>query len=174
MFAAATSDNTLIFMTRKAYLYAQRDKRAKKWEAERMAGGTPWGAALAAMAEAGGFKNRDIGKWQATLGVVAQHVETLRAEQLLPKDRALAWMRRFRWKKAFLECGVKRLVEPAIKEKRHVVLGTGDAKFASGGKGEISVPTEGLHAALRKVVRMHGIKELVEQHTIDEYNTTKQ
>ena len=33
-----------------------------------------------------------------------------------------------------------------------------DAKFESGGKGEISVPTEGLHAALRKVVTKLHVK----------------
>ncbi|KAG2486241.1 hypothetical protein HYH03_015066 [Edaphochlamys debaryana] len=172
MFAAATSDDTLLFMTRRAYLYAQRDKRSKKWEAERMTG-TAWGEALAAMSEAGGFKNRNMATWQATLGVVAQHLTVLREEQLLPKDRALARMRRFRWKKAFLERGVKKLVKPAIEEKRQVVLGMGDAKFASGGRGEISVPTEGVDAALRKVIRMHGIRELVKQRDIDEYLTTK-
>jgi hypothetical protein len=172
MITGATSDDKLIFMTRKAYLYAQRDKRAKKWEAERMTG-TPWGAALSAMADAGGFKNRNIETWQATLGVVAQHHQVLREEQLLPKDRALARMRRFRWKKSFLERGVKKLVQPAIEEDRHVVLGIGDGKFASGGRGEISVPTVGVQAALRKVIRMHGIRDFATHREVDEYLTTK-
>jgi hypothetical protein len=67
----------------------------------------------------------------------------------------------------------KYLIKPAIKEGRQIVLGSGDAKFASGGRGEISVPTEGVDAAMRKVIRMHGIKHLVTMREIDEYNTTK-
>jgi transposase len=35
------------------------------------------------------------------------------------------------------------------------------------------VPTEGVKAALRKVIRMHGIQHLVTQHEVDEYLTTK-
>lgn len=35
----------------------------------------------------------------------------------------------------------------------------------------LSVPTAGVDTALRKVIRMHGI--LVEQRSVDEYNTTK-
>ena len=159
---------------RSQFYKTQRDKKAKRWERQRMKA-TAWGQAIAEMSEAGGFKNTKLSTWEATLGVVANHINVLKNEQLVSKERALMKMRRFRWKKSFLDRGWKNVLKPGIdkERKRHIALGIGDGDFPCTGKGEQAVPTKGIYISLWRVVRMLGIRQLVHEVSIPEYNTTK-
>lgn len=173
---AATSDElgNIHLIKRSQFYKHQRDKKEKKWERSRMVG-TVWGEALAQMSAAGGFKNANVDTWKQTLGVLGNHISVIRAEQLECKDRALKRMRRFRWKRSFLDQSWKKVLKPGIEKSRtkHIAVGFGDAKFACTGKGEQAVPTTGLNKAFRRVVKTMGMKHLVHEVTIDEYNTTK-
>ena len=168
----ADQDDKVFMITRNGFYRAFRDHRDKKFEEERMTG-TAWGKALAALAAGGGFRNGDKEKWEGTLDAFDQHKDILINEQVIDKTRAMKGMRRFRWKKAFMEQKTKVFVERAIKNKEKVVLGIGDGDFSSTGRGEKSVPTKGFWKTLDKILKMHHIKEYVRIKKINEYNTTK-
>ena len=82
-------------------------------------------------------------------------------------------MARFRWKKSWLDRRMHEWLQPAYKEKKHIILGIGDGDFPCTGKGEMAVPTTALQAALKKAIKMLKIERLVKIVKIDEYNTTK-
>lgn len=166
------SDNRVFMMTRRAHNFFQRDKRLKKWETDRMTN-TPWGIAIAALSAAGGFKNTDLEKWIRTLEAQKNNIDVIMQEQLLDKERAKKKMCRFRWKKSWLDKSIRQLLAPGYKNKRHMILGIGDGKFACTGKGEMAVPTTGLEVALKKAIKMLNISRKIKVIKIDEYNTTK-
>ena len=166
------SNGNVIMMKRKAYKFAQRDVRFKNWEQSRMVN-TPWGTALAAMSQAGGLRNSNITKWFNTLTAQNLHKDVILQEQLFDTERARKKMARFRWKKSWLDRRVRELLAPAYKDKKHLIIGIGDGKFASGGKGETSVPTVGLLTALKKAIKMMNLSRLVKVLYINEYNTTQ-
>lgn len=168
--------NKVTIISRKAYLYAQRDIRRKAWEKQRMTN-TPWGVALAAQAEAGGFKNRDPIKWTATLDALRTHLPSVLEEQLYNKDRARIKMCLFRWKRSFMDTRLKQVLDPAIKKKKRMLVGIGKADFASHGpRGEIATPTTKtlVDKHFKRVLKIHQLSERVKiDNTLDEYNTTK-
>jgi len=166
------SNGKVIILKRKAYKFAQRCVRFENWEKSRMLN-TPWGAALAAMSQAGGLRNSDLIKWENTLIAQRLNKDVILQEQVFNKERAHKKMVRFRWKKSWMDRRVRELLAPAYKDKKHLVLGIGDGKFSSGGKGETSVPTVGLHTALKKAIKMLNISRLVKILYINEYNTTQ-
>jgi hypothetical protein len=122
---------------------------------------TAWGEALAQMSAAGGFKNGNADTWRQTLDVLGNNINVIRAEQLESKERALKRMRRFRWKRSFLDRNWKHVLKPGIDKgrTRHIAVGFGDAKFACTGRGEQAVPTTGLNKAFRRVVKMLGCRD---------------
>lgn len=167
---SASSEGKVQMITRKAYYYMQRHERHEAWELSRRVG-TPWGDALAAMSEAGGFRNSDIDKWTSTMAAFGQHRQAILQEQLVDKARALQRMRRFRWKKAFMDQRIKQLLRPALLG-RTLAIGIGDGKFASTGKGELAVPTTAFGVALKRVIKMHGLEGRVTLRKICEFRTT--
>lgn len=169
---AVDQDDNVFMITRKAFYRSFRDHLDKKFEKTRMTE-TQWGEAIAALSQAGGFKNGNVEKWKATLNAFSTHQEILIQEQLVDKTRAIRSMRRFRWKKAFMDQSAKLFVEKAIRKKQRVVIGIGDGDFPSTGRGEKSVPTKGFLNTITRVLKIHHIKDLVKVKKINEYNTTK-
>jgi hypothetical protein len=159
---------------RKDYYKAQKDKRFKKWERNRMTG-TPWGLALAEMSRAGGFKNSDLDTWKRTLSVMAKNIKVLKEEQVDSKERAHQRMFRFRAKKQFLDGNWKKIIGKLLKDNpaKHLVIGSGSADFASTGKGEQAVPTVEIKKALKRVISMMGAKRRVHDLPIEEDMTTQ-
>lgn len=139
---------------------AQRHQYFTDWENKRITG-TVYGNALAAMSQAGGFKNSNIQTWQRTLEVLGNNVNVMRTELLESKDRARQKMFRFRRKKSFLDCSWKKILQPALDmvgirkhknlPKQVVVVGLGDGKFSHTGRGEKSAPTNGIVKSLKRV-----------------------
>lgn len=169
---SAREDGKVFIITRKGYYRAQRDHIAKKFEQERMTN-TPWGEALAAQSVAGGYKNKELPKWQLTLEAFSQHKDAIIQEQVVDKSRSLMAMRRFRWKKGYLDHHMKELLKPVIKKKKPMILGIGDGDFHYTGRGEMAVPTVKLRIALKRVLRVHKIEKRVKVKLVDERNTTK-
>lgn len=170
-----TSDNrgNVRMIKRKHFYECQRHKKLQKWERERMSG-TAWGASLAALAEAGGFRNARLDIWTRSLNVLTANMSTIRREQVELKDRSIFKMARFRAKKRFLDGSWKKVLKPVFEDKQlHVALGRGDAKFDSTGRGEKAVPTEGVTSSLRRVIGMCQLKERCHVYGIQEDNTSK-
>jgi hypothetical protein len=172
--AATTDELGTTTMVKKTNFYdAQRHDFFEKWEKNRMTG-TAYGGALAAMSQAGGFKNASTLKWTTTLTAMTDNIAALKNELLEFKDRAKHKMFRFRRKKSFLDCSWKRIIKPAIaKKKSLVIMGVGDGSFSHTGKGEQSAPVQGIMRSLERVKRMIKDKIKVQIEMIDEYNTTK-
>jgi hypothetical protein len=173
--AATANENGGVHMIKRSAFYKHlRDKETKRWERQQMTG-TAWGAALAEMANAGGFKNTDLTTWKATIAATAKNICVLKREQVENKERSLKRMRRFRWKKSFLHQSWKKVLAPGLSQgkEKHIALGIGDAKFACTGKGEKAVPTSALNKALRDLLKMLKIKERVHIRPQNEYKTTK-
>ena len=171
MITSTDTEGTTLIMGRTGFYRAQHHKQLLAWERGRMAG-TAWGTALAAVAGAGGFKNADMGVWLRTLDVQGENMAVLLEEQM-SIDRARQRMFRFRKKKSWMDQKMKKWLEPAHKRAKQMVIGLGDGKFPSGGKGELSVPTSGIQIAYKKALRVLNISRLVKIVPIDEYKTTK-
>lgn len=169
LITSVDSNNRVFMMTKKAHQFSQRDKRLKNWERERMTN-TEWGKALGALSIAGGFKNIELEKWIKTLEAQKENIDVIMKEQLLDKERAKKKMCRFRWKKSWLDRSLRQLLAPGYKNKRHIILGVGDGKFACTGKGEMAVPTTGVEVALKKAIKMLYLSRKVKTIKIDEHN----
>ncbi len=165
------NDNVLI-ASRKSFYYHQHHHRLTQWENEQR-NGTPWGHALMQLAQTGGLKNTCLNTWRNFLQVQIQHLDVCIAEQINNIERARKKMFRFRMKKRWLDNPCIKLLQPAIRDKKYTIIGIGDGKFASGGKGEQSVPTEKLMATLKKSIKIKKLERLVKIVKVDEYNTTK-
>ena len=166
-------EGTIHVVKRRRFYNIQRQKQLQKWEKSRMTG-TQWGTALAEIAAAGGFRNGKLDVWERTLSIMKRHMTTLKMEQVDMKERAFFKMSRLRAKKRFLDGSWKQILKPLLADKkRHGALGRGDAKFASGGKGEKSVPTEGVTKSLNRVMGMCQLKERLHICGIAEDNTSK-
>ena len=168
---SVNSEGKVTMMTRKNYYYRQHDHRFKVWERSRMVN-TPWGTLLAELADTGGLRNSCLATWIKFLDVQGRNMNVLLDEQM-NIERAKIKMFRFRQKKSWMDKNMKHWLEPAHKRKKQMVIGVGDGKFASGGKGELSVPTSGIQMAFRKALKMLKIKRIVKVVSIDEHNTTK-
>ena len=77
-------------------------------------------------------------------------------------------MRLFRLKKKSMDTAVQRIYDRG--KKRSFVLGIGDAKFASSGKGEKAMPTTQIVKAFCKAKYRHSRKTKVK--VINEFRTT--
>ncbi len=166
------SHGKVTMMTRKGYYYTQHHHRMAVWERSRMHG-TAWGAALAELSETGGLRNNDLMTWRNFLEVQGKNIDVLLEEQVNNIERAKRKMFRFRKKKSWMDRRMKEWLAPAHKLKQQMVIGVGDGKFASGGRGELSVPTSALQTAFKKSLKVLKIKRLVKTVPVDEYNTTK-
>lgn len=99
---------------------------------------------------------------------LSKHFETIKSEYIDNKEHALWAMRVYRLKRRALDKAVNRVIERA--NGRDIVIGYGDASFASGGKGEVSVPTTSLEKAfLRAALRSLQIIKIIR---INEFKTT--
>ena len=173
LMVTTNEEGTVHVVKRRRFYDVQRHKQLEKWEKGRMTG-TQWGAALAEIAAAGGFRNGKLEVWERTLRVMSRHMTALKMEQVEGKDRAFFKMSRLRARKRFLDGSWKKILQPLLADKgRQGALGRGDAKFASGGKGEKSVPTEGVTQSLRRVIGMCQLKERLRVCGIAEDNTSK-
>ena len=172
MSTTVDSDGKVSMMTRQDKYNAERHTRMQKWENDRRAG-TPWATALAAIATAGGFRNRDLNTWMASLDAQNQHLKVILEEQLYDKERAKKKMVRFRWRRSWMDRRIRELLAPAWKDGRHMVIGRGDGSFSSTGKGELSVPTVGIEDGMRRIIKMTGSSHLVKQVPVCEENSTK-
>lgn len=166
------SEGKVTMMTRKSYYYAQHHHRMEVWEKNRMIG-TAWGAALAELSDSGGLKNSCLTKWRSFLEAQGRNINVLLDEQVNNIERAKRKMFRFRKKKSWMDRRMKEWLAPAHKIKKQMVIGNGDGKFASGGRGELSVPTSALQIAFKKALKVLNIQRLVKVVPIDEHNTTK-
>lgn len=177
LITSVDDNNKVQMITRKAFYNAIRHKEGSAWEQMRMKD-TVWGTACAELSKAGGFSNKNIETWKASLKVYNEP-ETFKAvydEQLLNKVRSQKKMRCFRRKRAFMDQSIKKLFEAALpknkKNGKHIIYGTGDGNFSSGGKGEKSVPTTAIDIAIRRVVKVHNIYHKIHKTMINEFHTT--
>lgn len=112
-------------------------------------------AALAAIAQAGGFKNCNTATWHSTLEVERAHDGALDREYLHNKDYAVWKMRLFRKKRRSMDGAMSRLMQLATQGEhpsRPLVIGVGSAKMAATGRGEMSAPTTALRVALKRAI----------------------
>ena len=174
MITSVDNEGNVFMMKRKAYYYAQRHKRMMDWENSRKTN-TRYGEAMAAMSQAGGFKNTDIAVWTSTLQAQNQYLGVIIEEQINNKERAHKKMARFRYKKSWLDRSIRQWLEPIYKNKtkRHALLGFGDGKFPCTGKGEMAVPTTEIQKTLKKMIKILSLQRYIKLIAIDEYNTTK-
>jgi hypothetical protein len=170
LFTSASSDGAITMLTRKRYYHVQKQSQQRRWEKERAAA-VDVKLALESLSGSGGFKNVDLAKWSDTLATLLQHYDTIKSEYLLPKERALHRMKNFRVKRSCLSRAVRDLYEPARRQGKKIVLGVGDAKFSSTGRGEQAVPTTQMTMAFRRMKIILGADVLI--RSVDEYNTTK-
>ena len=100
--------------------------------------------------------------------VADEHFDVMKREFIVNKERALWRMRLYRMKKRSLDRAAQRIFQAA--NKRPVVIGVGNAKFAPTGIGEMAVPTTGFNKALaRAKYRYHKKSRII---GIDEFRTT--
>ena len=115
----------------------------------------------------------NIETWINSLNAISNNLDIIKKEQLLSKERAMMKMRRFGWKKSFLDQKLKIILKPAWEKKKRLNLGIGDGDFPCNGRGELSVPTTDLARSLKRIIKMMNIQRNVKIGNIDEFNTTK-
>ena len=181
LFTAAISTNPLkkpesLAFTRKHYYSAMGYWRHQKWSQGRSRKPEVQ-SLLTNLANAGGLKTCRPDRWEATLRVEQEHRGLLKEEYLENNEYAMWRMRLFRKKRQALDRGVQKIIRAASQgqpRERAIVIGLGDAKFPSTGRGEMAVPTTQLGVAIqRAVARARETNRLVEIRNIWEFRTTK-
>ena len=168
LFTAAVSvDGTKkpisIVFTRRQYYHDIKHRIRMKWEKQRSSQ-EPLRQVLIELSSQGGQSNL-----LHYTQVISQNLEVLQNEYSINKERALWKMRLYRLKKRSLDTHVNKILQ--LCKNRPVVIGLGDATFATSGRGELSVPTCQLGKAFLKAKRRHS--SLVVLKSISEFGTTK-
>lgn len=170
LFVGTDSDGRTTILTRRFWYKAQRQSYRRRWERQRKQG-TAWGEACQELSAAGGFKNASAQTWAASLAALSARVPAYIAEHIESNQRSRLNMRAWRWKRQVLDLSVKKMLLPAIRAKRPVVLSVGDASFPATSRGEQAVPTKQITRAYVRCQKVHGIKMLL--LPVSEHNTTK-
>ena len=126
-------------------------------------------AAIQALSGSGGQANTSLTKWAAYLAAQQEHSQVLSSEYLEGKEYTKWQMRLYRGKRGALDRAVSRLLNMGDTSKP-LALGIGTAGFASGDRGELSVPTTQLDQAFQRGRRR--IRRTVMQLGVDEFRTT--
>ena len=151
--SAVTQPSTLV-LTRKRYYAAMRHWRRQRWDRER-ASVALVKTALEALSNVAlsTTDSSPLGRLLASKAVEAQWWSVLFQEYVVDKGRALWKMRTLRRKKACLDRACSAIVRTATAGDmtRDLVIGVGDAGFASTGPGELSAPTSSVTKALRRL-----------------------
>lgn len=165
---------TVVF-TRSSYYADMGYWRHQTWSKQR-ASRQEIASALLALSEAGGLKNCDPARWEATMAAERTHEALLDAEYVESPDYALWRMRLFRKKRRSLDNASNNLMLGAVKGQpieRHLVVGIGDVKMASTGRGEMAAPTTALAQAFKRAIaRVRATGRVVIVGSIWEYRTT--
>ena len=165
---------TVVF-TRSSYYADMGYWRHQAWSQQRAAR-PEVAAALLALSVAGGLKNCSPALWEATLAVERTLDAVLDAEYVESPDYALWRMRLFRKKKRSLDRAASGLLLGAVKGQpieRPLVVGIGDVKMASTGRGEMAAPTTALAQAFKRAVaRVLATNRIVIVVSIWEFRTT--
>jgi hypothetical protein len=150
-----------ITLTRREYYNKMRHTIRKKWEQER--------SVIPHIQAA----NQALSVSKSTqlplyLNALSVNFDVLEQEYLKNKDRSLWKMRLFRWKKQCLDHAVQQIFDKT--KNRDVVIGIGDAKFASTGRGEKAMPTTKITLAFKKAAWRYKNKVIFK--SIHEFRTT--
>ena len=162
--------------TRRTYYFEMGYHRNRRWELDRMAGKPAVNAALASLSDSGGIHNSDDAKWRAYFAADRDNYETLHAEYVIFKERALWRMRMFRWKRRSLDRATGNVLYAATHGEnvnRPLVFAMGDADFPCTGPGELPAPTSAITVAFRRALaRVSRSGRQVILFSIDEFKTT--
>jgi len=155
-------------LTRKKYYFEMKHNIRMKWERARAAA-TTVNQLLSLHPKSTDF----LGYMECANA----NLQTIKTEYLIDKGRALWRMRLYRLKTRSLDKAVQKLFDAA--KGRPIVFGIGNAKFAPGGRGELSMPTTMLTKFFKKGMNRYIKKNnvVLENHvrfvSIDEYKTTQ-
>ena len=125
---------------------------------------------------AGSLRSCVPSAYRAYLEAQRQHHGALVEEFVVDRSRAVWNMMTFRKKRACLDRAANRFIEAATKgqpKERKLVVGIGTGTFASGGKGEISMPTDKIIEAFKRAFdRVRRTGREVRVFPIWEFRTT--
>lgn len=134
IFVAAVSTDPLkkpeiVTLTRKRYYYETKHHIRKRWEETRVQQNPALQQALVSLSEENGVL--DV---ETYIQKVSDYSQILVTEYIMDKERALWAMRLYRLKKRSQDLAVRRILVKA--GDRPLVIGIGNGKFPSTGKGE--------------------------------------
>ena len=152
-----------ITFTRRQYYYEMKHNIRMKWEQSRKVA-TKINQLLSLHS-----KNTDFAGYLETVNA---NLEDIKNEYLISKERALWRMRMYRLKTRSLDNAVQKLFDAA--KGRSIVFGIGNAKFASSGRGELSMPTTTFARFIKKGVNRYVKRTNAKAmfYGIDEFRTT--
>jgi hypothetical protein len=149
----AVKPQTVVF-TRSRYYSEMGYWRHRAWCHGREANDAVRGA-LVALSQAGGFRNCQPDIWVAALAAQKQHEDALDREYVDNLEYAVWRMRLFRKKRGSLDRAASGLMRQAVQDtplERPLVVGVGNANFASSSRGEMSAPTSALSLAFKRAM----------------------
>ena len=166
----ATKPETRIVFTRTAYYNDIQHKRRQKEELARRErlGLTQ---VYTALGDGAGHKTTCADMWDRYLEVERDNAPLLIRSGIEESWLAHTSMLSYRLCRSSKDRFARKLVTQGDMA-RPLVIGTGDAKFASTGKGEMAVPTSALELAVERMVRRLKASRSILRLVIDEFRTT--
>lgn len=166
-----------VTFTRARYYAEMGYWRHQTWSKARTSNSTV-ARALADVSVSGGYRNCDLDTWRSSLEAERRHEKVLDEEFVVSPDYALWKMRLHRKKRSSLDRNtghVIRLATHGQSPERLLLLGMGDAKFSSSGKGEQSAPTSAVTEAFRRSMKkemLRNPKRQILMENVSEFRTT--